>query len=415
MTAQREWAEKDYYKDLGVSRSASEDEIKKAYRKIARDNHPDSHPGDSAAEERFKQASEAYSVVGDAKKRKEYDELKDMLASGGLGGFGGSGFNNGGFNSGGFGGQYGSSGGFRTTFSNYDTGSGFSASDLFGGGSGGGIGDILGDLFNGPGSASAAASRGQRNLRGADVETEITLDFREATKGATVPIRLTNPSSCQECHGSGAKPGTLSHTCSTCNGKGVVSDNRGAFGLSRPCSDCGSTGTKIDDPCPACKGSGVTNRTRTITVRVPSGVVDGQKVRLAGQGEAGMRGRPAGDLFVTVHVRPDKLFTRKGDDLRVTAPVSFSELALGGVVTVPTLDNKVRVKIPAGTNDGRTLRVRGRGVPKRNQKSGDLLVTVKVAVPPKLDEGAASALRSYAVEEKRLGFDPRANWPGKEG
>ena len=151
MTAQREWAEKDYYKDLGVSRSASEDEIKKAYRKIARDNHPDSHPGDSAAEERFKQASEAYSVVGDAKKRKEYDELKDMLASGGLGGFGGSGFNNGGFNSGGFGGQYGSSGGFRTTFSNYDTGSGFSASDLFGGGSGGGIGDILGDLFNGRG------------------------------------------------------------------------------------------------------------------------------------------------------------------------------------------------------------------------------------------------------------------------
>ena len=194
-----------------------------------------------------------------------------------------------------------------------------------------------------------------------------------------------------------------------------MSDNRGAFGLSRPCSDCGGTGTKIDDPCPACKGSGVTNRTRTITVRVPSGVVDGQKVRLAGQGEAGMRGRPAGDLFVTVHVRPDKLFTRKGDDLRVTVPVSFSELALGGVVTVPALDNKVRVKIPAGTNDGRTLRVRGRGVPKRNQKNGDLLVTVKVAVPPKLDEGAASALRSYVAEEKRLGFDPRANWPGKEG
>ena len=230
-----------------------------------------------------------------------------------------------------------------------------------------------------------------------------------------MPIRLTPPSSCQECHGSGAKPGTSPHTCSTCNGKGVVSDNRGAFGLSRPCSDCGGTGTKIDDPCSACKGTGVTNRTRTITVRVPSGVVDGQKVRLAGQGEAGMRGRPAGDLFVTVHVRPDKLFTRKGDDLRVTVPVSFSELALGGVVTVPTLDNKVRVKIPAGTNDGRTLRVRGRGVPKRNQKNGDLLVTVKVAVPPKLDEGAASALRSYVAEEKRLGFDPRANWPGKEG
>ncbi|MEJ4113386.1 molecular chaperone DnaJ [Corynebacterium kroppenstedtii] len=408
MAAQREWADKDYYKDLGVTRGASEDEIKKAYRKIARDNHPDSHPGDSSAEDRFKQASEAYAVIGDIKKRKEYDELKDMLASGGLGGFGGHGFNTA---------RNGASGSFRTTFnSNFDTGSGFSTSDLFGSESSGGIGDILGGLFNGGrGSASAAATRGQRNLRGADVETEITLDFREATRGATVPIRLTNPSPCQQCHSSGAKPGSSPHTCHTCDGDGVISENRGAFGFSEPCSTCGGTGSKIDDPCTACDGSGVTTRTRTITVRVPSGVVDGQRVRLAGQGEAGLRGRPAGDLFVTVHVRPDKLFTRKGDDLCVTVPASFAELALGGVVTVPTLDSKVRVKIPAGTNDGRTLRVRGRGVPKRNQSSGDLLVTVKVTIPPQLDEGAASALRSYAAEEQRIGFDPRADWPGKEG
>ncbi|MDN5581889.1 MAG: molecular chaperone DnaJ [Corynebacterium sp.] len=403
--AQKEWIDKDYYADLGVSSTAEADEIKKAYRKLARENHPDAHPGDTAAENRFKTASEAYSVLGDKDKRAEYDELKQMVASGGYGapggGYGTPGGTSGGF--GGFGGGAGGTGGF-------DLGDLFNRAGGSGGGAGG-FGDVFGDMFGG-GSGGGGGGRTQRRTRGADVETEITLDFREATKGVTVPIRLTSPAACTTCHGSGATPGTSSARCGTCSGAGVVSENRGAFGFSRPCPDCNGTGTRIEDPCADCSGSGRVTRTRTITVRVPAGVVDGQKVRLAGQGEAGERGRPSGDLFVTVHVRADKLFTRNGDDLKMTVPVSFTELALGGAVTVPTLDTRVRVKIPAGTADGTTLRVRGRGVTKRNGASGDLLVTVKVAVPKNLDEGAASALRHYAEEEKRTGFDPRAGWSG---
>lgn len=403
---QREWADKDYYADLGVSKSAGQEEIKKAYRKLARDNHPDTHPGDSKAEERFKKVSEAYSVIGDADKRREYDELRSALAGGGFrfpgagGGFGGGGFTTGGPGAGGAGGP-GGAGGFD-----------FNVSDIFGeGGGGGGFGDFLNGFVN-RGGGAGGAGRATRPRRGADVETEITLDFREAAKGVTIPLQLTNPSPCTTCHGSGAKPGTHPVTCGTCHGSGFTNEQRGAFGFSAPCPDCGGQGTKIEDPCSDCSGTGVTTRRRTITVRVPAGVVDGQKVRLAGQGEAGLRGRPAGDLFVTVHVRPDEIFTRSGDDLEVTVPVSFGELALGGTITVPTLDGKVRVRVPAGTADGRTLRVRGRGVPKRSGTPGDLLVTVRVQVPPKLDDAAASALRSYVEAERAGGFNPRDGWAG---
>ena len=403
---QREWADKDYYADLGVSKSAGQEEIKKAYRKLARDNHPDTHPGDPKAEERFKKVSEAYSVIGDADKRREYDELRSALAGGGFrfpgagGGFGGGGFTTGGPGAGGAGGP-GGAGGFD-----------FNVSDIFGeGGGGGGFGDFLNGFVN-RGGGAGGAGRASRPRRGADVETEITLDFREAAKGVTIPLQLTNPSPCTTCHGSGAKPGTHPVTCGTCHGSGFTNEQRGAFGFSAPCPDCGGQGTKIEDPCPDCSGTGVTTRRRTITVRVPAGVVDGQKVRLAGQGEAGLRGRPAGDLFVTVHVRPDEIFTRSGDDLEVTVPVSFGELALGGTITVPTLDGKVRVRVPAGTADGRTLRVRGRGVPKRSGTPGDLLVTVRVQVPPKLDDAAASALRSYVEAERAGGFNPRDGWAG---
>lgn len=410
--AQNEWAEKDYYRDLGVPSSASADEIKKAYRKIARDNHPDKNPGDTAAEDRFKRASEAYSVLGDKDKRAEYDELKRLIASGGMGSMGAGGFGSGGF--GGFGSGGFSSGGFSSGGFNPGSTAGFSSfSDL--GGDGFDVSDLLGGMFGGSAGGrrhAGSASQSHQSTRGADVETEITLDFREATKGVTVPIRLTSPSPCQACHGSGAKPGTSPKTCSTCNGRGVTSEQRGGFGFSRPCTDCTGTGTRVEDPCGDCKGSGQQARARTITVRVPAGVVDGQKVRLAGQGAAGERGKPSGDLFVTVHVRPDKIFTRSGDDLKLTVPVSFSELVLGGAVTVPTLDSKVRVRIPQGTQDGTTLRVRNHGVNKRNGASGDLLVTVKVEVPKNLDEGAMSALRRYAEEEKRSGFDPRENWDG---
>lgn len=398
--AQQEWADKDYYRDLGVSDSATADEIKKAYRKIAREDHPDKKPGDTAAEERFKKASEAYSVIGDKEKRKEYDEFKRMIASGGFGmpgGFGGGGF-----------GRGGAPGGFSGGASDFDM------SDIFGGGggfSGSGLGDMFGGMFGGGGATRSGGQ--QRRTRGADVETEITLEFREATKGVTVPIRLTSPAPCTACHGSGAKPGTSPQNCGTCHGQGMVNENRGAFGFSRPCADCAGKGSIVNDPCPDCNGEGRTTRARTITVRVPAGVVDGQKVRLAGQGAAGERGKPAGDLFVTVHVKEDKVFSRSGDDLKLTVPVSFAELVLGGAVTVPTLDSRVRVRIPQGTADGTTLRVRGRGVNKRNGASGDLLVTVKVEVPKDLDEGAMSSLRKYSEEEKRSGFDPRANWEGK--
>lgn len=393
---QSDWAGKNYYADLGVSSSASAEEIKKAYRKLARENHPDAKPGDKAAEDRFKKAAEAYDVLGDEKQRKEYDQLKAMLGSGGFSGFGrggGSGF----------------PGGFRQAQEDFDV------SDLFGGGPGGGsaedggLGDIFGGLFNRSGGARGTA----RPSRGADVETEITLDFAEAAKGTTIPLQLTGDAPCNVCHGSGSKSGNPS-VCGECSGSGFTSETRGAFGFSAPCSGCGGSGQVITDPCTHCSGRGTVNRTRSITVRIPAGVIDGQKVRLAGQGEAGPNGKPAGDLFVTVHVREDKVFARSGDDLEVTVPVSFAELALGDTITVPTLDAPVRVKVPAGTPDGRTLRVRGRGVPKRGGAAGDLLVTVEVKVPKNLDAAATSALRTYAQAERDSGFDPRADWAGAQ-
>lgn len=395
MAMQQEWANKDYYGDLGVSSSASAADIKKAYRKLARENHPDSNPGNKAAEEKFKRVAEAYDVLGNEQERKEYDQFKSMMGSGGFGRFGGGGS--------------GFPGGFRTTQTDFSD-----FSDVFGhpgaGQTGdGGLGDLFGGLFN----RGGAAGRNARPSRGADVETEITLDFREAAKGTTFPVELTGEAPCTTCHGSGSKDGKT-HRCGTCSGSGYVRENSGAFGMARPCSECQGTGEIIEDPCTTCHGTGTVRRTRSITVRIPAGVIDGQKVRLAGQGEAGPNGTPAGDLFVHVHVREDAVFTRSGDDLEVTVPVSFGELALGGTVTVPTLEKRVRVKIPAGTPNGRTLRVKGRGVPRKSGQAGDLLVTVEVAVPKDLDAAATSALRAYHQAERDSGFDPRAGWAGNQ-
>ncbi|MGW4088566.1 molecular chaperone DnaJ [Nocardia sp. NPDC004750] len=384
--SQREWIEKDFYKELGISSGASQDEIKKAYRKLARDLHPDANHGDTKAEERFKAVSEAHAVLSDPAKRKEYDDTRKLFAGGGYG-------------RGGFGG--GTGGGFSQEFN---------LGDIFGGAAGaadGGLGDLLGGLFNRGGTRSASRPR-----RGADVETETTLGFREAAQGVTVPLRMTSPSPCTTCHGSGAKPGTSPRVCPICNGTGIVSRNQGAFGFSEPCDECRGSGSIIDDPCLDCQGSGIQNRTRTITVRIPPGVGDGQRIRLAGQGEAGLRGAPSGDLYVTVHVSQDKVFGRNGDDLTLVLPVSYSELVLGTTVSVPTLDGRVGVKVPPGTADGRTLRVRGRGVPKRGGGAGDLLVTVKVAIPQKLDNDAVEALKRYQEAERAGGFDPRAGWAG---
>ncbi|WP_237792502.1 molecular chaperone DnaJ [Corynebacterium accolens] len=399
MSAKPEWADKDYYADLGVSSSADQSEIKRAYRKLARENHPDTHPDDPAAADRFKRVAEAYDVLSDASERKEYDQFKAMLRNGGgFGRNGGAGF----------------PGGFRSTNMGGQGAQDFDLSDLFGGATGGssqggGLGDIFGSVFNRSGSAGHSA----KPSRGADVETEITLDFREAAKGTTIPLALSGNAPCTTCHGSGSSSGKTS-TCGTCNGSGYTSENRGAFGFSAPCKDCDGTGRRIPDPCSDCNGTGTVHRTRNITVRIPAGVIDGQKVRIAGQGEAGPNGTPAGDLFVAVTVKPDKVFTRDGDDIHITVPVSFAELALGDTITVPTLDSPVRVKIPAGTPDGRTLRVRGRGIAKRAGKAGDLLVSVQVTVPSKLDAAASSALRTYAQAEKDSGFNPRAGWAGAE-
>ncbi|WP_284785231.1 molecular chaperone DnaJ [Corynebacterium rhinophilum] len=399
MSAKPEWADKDYYADLGVSSSADQSEIKRAYRKLARENHPDTHPDDPAAADRFKRVAEAYDVLSDASERKEYDQFKAMLRNGGgFGRNGGAGF----------------PGGFRSTNMGGQGAQDFDLSDLFGGATGGssqggGFGDSFGSVFNRSGSAGHSA----KPSRGADVETEVTLDFREAAKGTTIPLALSGNAPCTTCHGSGSSSGKTS-TCGTCNGSGYTSENRGAFGFSAPCKDCDGTGRRIPDPCPDCNGSGTVHRTRNITVRIPAGVIDGQKVRIAGQGEAGPNGTPAGDLFVAVTVKPDKVFTRDGDDIHITVPVSFAELALGDTITVPTLDSPVRVKIPAGTPDGRTLRVRGRGIAKRAGKAGDLLVSVQVTVPSKLDAAASSALRTYAQAEKDSGFNPRAGWAGAE-
>ncbi|AGM10481.1 molecular chaperone DnaJ [Amycolatopsis keratiniphila] len=377
----REWIGKDFYRELGVSSDATADEIKKAYRKLAKENHPDANAGNAEAEKKFKAVSEAYGVLSDTSKRKEYDEARRLFGSGGPGGFG---------------------------FPGGGAGGGFDVGDIFGQagqqqGGFGGLGDILGGLFGRRGAAAGATAN--RPQRGADVETDVRIDFAEAVKGATLPLRLSSPATCSTCGGNGAKPGTSPRTCATCQGSGLVSRSQGAFAFSEPCRDCRGRGKIIDDPCPECAGEGISTRTRTLTVRIPPGVADDQRIRLAGQGEPGRGGAQPGDLYVRVHVAPHALFGRKDLDLTITVPVSFAELALGGTITVPTLEGKVSLKVPQGTASGRVLRVRGKGIAKRDGSQGDLLVTLQAAIPAKLDDKAREALEAYA--EAMADHDPR--------
>jgi molecular chaperone DnaJ len=379
----REWLDKDFYAELGVSPDASTEDIKKAYRKLARENHPDANPGDARAESKFKAVSEAYGVLSDPDKRKQYDEARRLFGPGGFGG-GQRGF-----------------GGFGSSPGGFDVG------DLFGGGTqpgAGGLGDLFGGLFgHRRGGTSTTANRPRR---GADVETEVRIDFVEAVRGATVPLRLSSPATCATCHGTGARPGTRPRTCSTCAGTGLVTRNQGTFAFSEPCPDCRGRGQTVDSPCPECRGEGVSTRTRTLTVRIPPGVSDKQRIRLAGQGEPGRNGAANGDLYVVVHVNPHQVFGRSGHDVTISVPVTFPELTLGATLTVPTLDGKVSVKVPPGTASGRILRVRGKGVVKKDGTSGDLLVTLQVAVPAKLDGKAVEALQAYASATAE--HDPRA-------
>jgi molecular chaperone DnaJ len=349
----REWFEKDYYAVLGVPKNASQAEIKKAYRKLAQQHHPDANAGDPKAEERFKEVSAAYDVVGDEEKRKAYDQAREMGAAG----FGG-GFPNGG-PGGGFGG--------------YPGGVRFDTADVD-------LEDLLGGIFGG------GARRRTRPSRGADLETEVTLGFDDAMAGVTVPVTLTGPAPCRTCHGSGAAPGTQPIVCPTCSGSGQVAVNQGLFSMAQTCPQCRGTGRLIETPCPTCGGSGATRRKRTIQVKVPAGVKDGARIKLAGKGEPGAAGGQPGDLYVRVHVRAHPLFGRKGNDLAVEVPVTFPEAALGAHVQVPTLQGPVTLKIPAGTPSGKTFRVRGKGAPKKGGGHGDLLATVIVDVPRKLSK-----------------------------
>ncbi|HEX9681752.1 MAG TPA: molecular chaperone DnaJ [Acidimicrobiales bacterium] len=366
---QREWLETDYYRVLGVPADADAKTITKAYRKLARENHPDQNPGDAKAEDRFKEASAAYDVLGDAEKRKRYDEVRTMAANG-FGGFGGAG---------GFGGPAGA-GGF--TFD----------------GDAGGFGDILSDLFGSGGRGRAARRAGPAARRGADLEASLHLGFADAVRGVTTSVHLSGEAACTTCKGTGAKPGTAPRVCPTCGGRGVTSDDQGPFSFSTLCAQCQGRGQVVDDPCPTCRGTGTALRRREVKVRIPSGVTNGQRVRLKGRGGPGINGGPAGDLYVVVSVDSDPIFGRRGRDLTIDLPVTFAEAALGTDVEVPVLDgDRVRIRIPAGTPSGKVLRVKGRGVPADGRrKAGDLRVTVAVSVPSTLDRRQRKAVEALA-------------------
>ena len=347
----REWFEKDYYAVLGVPKNANAAEIKKAYRALAQRFHPDAKPGDKDAEERFKEISAAYDVLGDEDKRGQYDRVREMGAAG----FGRAA-------AGGPGGSGGFPGGYR--YEQVDMGD---------------LQDLLGGMFGGRGAAGGP----RRARRGADLETDVRLGFEDALHGVTIPVTLTGPAACSTCRGSGAAPGTHPVTCITCGGRGEVAVNQGLFSMSQTCPTCRGTGRVVEDPCPTCAGAGVERRKRTLQVKVPAGVKDGARIKLAGKGEPGGAGVPAGDLFVQVHVGSHPLFGRKGNDLTIDLPLSFPEAALGAQVQVPTLNGPVTLKVPSGTPSGKTFRIRGKGAPRKGGH-GDLLVTVNVEVPGKL-------------------------------
>jgi len=355
VAAQREWLEKDYYQTLGVSSTATDKELTRAYRKLAKQYHPDANP---ASEDRFKEISAAYDVLGDAAKRKEYDEIRRLGAAG--------------FPGGGFGGAGGST---------------FRVEDL---------GD-LGDLFGGLGGFGNRRSRGAGPRRGADVEAELHLSFEDAVRGVTTSVNVAGEARCETCHGNGAAPGTQPTTCPTCHGSGSLQDNQGLFSLSRVCPQCSGRGTIIETPCPTCRGTGVTRRTRAVKVRIPAGVEDGQRIRVKGRGAAGRANGPAGDLYVIVHVDTHPVFGRRGKNLTLAVPITYPEAALGTTITVPTLDDPVTLRVPAGTPSAQTFRVKGRGVPSGGRRGGgDLLVTVEVTVPKKMNDEQRAAVEELA-------------------
>lgn len=352
MTAQREWYEKDYYAVLGVPKDASAKDITKAYRKLARENHPDAKPGDAAAEERFKEISAAYDVLSDETKRREYDEVRRLGPMMGGGG---------------------------TRFSTGD---------------GGAFEDIFRMFAGGRGRGGAASGVGPR--RGSDLEASLTLDFVDAVRGVTTTVHMTSDATCTTCQGSGARPGTSPVMCGQCSGRGQVDDNQGFFSFSSPCPRCGGAGRIVEDPCGTCRGTGIEKRGRDVKVRVPAGVADGQRIRLQGKGTPGRNGGPSGDLFIVCRVSTHPLFGRDGHNLTVKVPVTYPEAVLGADIEVPTLDSdKVTLRIKPGTQPGSRHRVKGRGI-KTTKATGDLIVTVDVVVPTDPSDEERQAIEELA-------------------
>ncbi len=353
----------EFYKRLGVQKGASQEEIKKAYRRLARELHPDRNPGDAEAEEKFKQLQEAYSVLSDADKRKQYD-------AGGM--FGGGGF-------------------------------GFDPNAFRGSAGFGSVGDILSDLFG----RGGARGGGPFRQRGRDLETEVRLSFDQAMNGTQVSVTVPKDAACETCGGSGAKPGTSPKTCPRCGGRGIETEGQGMFSISQPCSQCGGRGTVVEQPCPTCAGVGVVHQVKRYRVNIPAGVREGSRIRLAGKGEAGAGGGPAGDLYVVTRVATSPVFTQKGNNLEVEVPVSIVEAVRGGTVEVPTLSGTKQIKIPAGTRDGSLQRLRGEGPPKPSGKGrGDIHYRIRVEIPKSLTKEQREAFEQLA---QVMNGDPRAD------
>jgi molecular chaperone DnaJ len=361
----------DLYKVLGVSKKASEEEIKKAYRKLAREYHPDRNPDDPKAEERFKEVQAAYDTLSDPEKRKQYD-------AGGMFGFGGRG--------------------------PFPPGGGAPGAGGFGGFGAGDLGDLFGNLFGRGGRGRAEPQA----VRGRDLETEASLSFEQAVNGTQVTLAVPKAAPCATCHGSGAKPGTSPVTCPRCEGRGIDSQSQGFFSISQPCPQCGGAGQVIEDPCQTCGGSGLTQQTKRLKVNIPAGVKDGGRIRLAGKGEAGPRGGPPGDLYVVTRVQASPVFKRLDDgNLEVAVPITVAEALRGATIEVPTLDGTKRIKVPVGTKHGTVQRLRGEGPPRPGGGGrGDIRYRLEIELPEELNEEQAQAVEQLA--EALNGGDPRA-------
>jgi len=368
---------RDFYEILGVSRTASDQDIKSAYRKLALKHHPDRNPGDKTAEEHFKEAAEAYSVLADADKRARYDRFGHAGVAGAAGGTGGV---------------------DPTIFADFQ--------DIFGG---------LGDIF-GFGDVFGAGRRRGGPQRGADLRYDMEIAFEQAAKGAETTIQIPRQESCETCHGSGAAPGTSATTCPQCRGTGQLRYQQGFFTVARTCGQCRGTGKVIAKPCATCRGQGTTEQQRKITVKIPAGIATGQRLRLSGEGEAGTQGGPSGDLYVVIHVAEHEFFQRDGNDLHCEVPLSFATLALGGDITVPGIDGDESVKVPEGTQPGTTFKVKGKGMPDVSGRGhGDLLVTVQGVTPKKLSKEQRKLLEQLAATLPAQKFEPTRRAEDEEG